>query len=372
MTSRNQTPLGPVPDPRAPRAFKIDDPNLSADDEDVFASDLPPGEPPSKSPTGSGRTLTAGDVQRGIRWGALFFSAMGALASLAFGLWFARFVSVALERKDWVGWTAFGLLGLMALSALVLLLRELWGFRALARLAKLRKTVKQADLSHSQSLSALRQVEVRLARFIGDAMPSGEGMSSLLLQVPPLAEMVAEADRAAEIAGLGAQANALDSYARSVVAAQKPQLNWNFSGSKAVGAGSSTALTAGISVNVPILTPGSDASVLSARKRAEAARLQREEALESRKYRMAEVHEQAESAFDRAKRTAEVVRDSDRLRNFTLQQWQQLGRRSLFDVMSTEGEHYQLRVAYVNALHDGEQATALLRSLGLGIAVWLE
>lgn len=144
MTSRNQTPLGPAPDPRAPRAFKIDDPNLSADDEDVFASDLPPGEPPSKSPTGSGRTLTAGDVQRGIRWGALFFSAMGTLASLALGLWFARFVSVALERQDWVGWTAFGLLGLMALSALVLLLRELWGFRALARLAKLRKTVKQA------------------------------------------------------------------------------------------------------------------------------------------------------------------------------------------------------------------------------------
>ena len=49
-----------------------------------------------------------------------------------------------------------------------------------------------------------------------------------------------------------------------------------------------------------------------------------------------------------------------------------MGRRSLFDVMGAESEHYNLRVAYVNALHDGQQASALLRSLGLGIGVWLE
>ena len=67
-----------------------------------------------------------------------------------------------------------------------------------------------------------------------------------------------------------------------------------------------------------------------------------------------------------------MVRNSDRVRGFTLQQWQQLGRRSLFDVMSAESEHYNLRVAYVNALHDGQQASALLRSLGLGISAWLE
>jgi outer membrane protein TolC len=67
-----------------------------------------------------------------------------------------------------------------------------------------------------------------------------------------------------------------------------------------------------------------------------------------------------------------VLRDSDRVRNFTLQQWQQLGRRSLFDVMAAEGDHYGLRVAYVNALYDGEQANALLRSLGLGIGAWLQ
>ena len=52
--------------------------------------------------------------------------------------------------------------------------------------------------------------------------------------------------------------------------------------------------------------------------------------------------------------------------------WQQLGKRSLFDVMAAEGDHYNLRVAYVNALYDGEQANALLQSLGGGIYAWLQ
>ena len=43
----------------------------------------------------------------------------------------------------------------------------------------------------------------------------------------------------------------------------------------------------------------------------------------------------------------------------------------MFDVMSAEGEHYNLRVAHVNALHDGQQMNAVLLSLGRGVAEWL-
>lgn len=130
-------------EPRPPRAFRMDDPALDIEDDDDV------GETP-ESDTGrpvagaAERRLTAGDLKRGIRWGGLFISAMAALASLAAGLWFARFVSVALERQDWVGWTAFVLLAIMALAAAALILRELWGFRSLARLARLRKSVRIA------------------------------------------------------------------------------------------------------------------------------------------------------------------------------------------------------------------------------------
>ncbi len=128
--------------PRRPRAFKIDDPGIEIPVDDV-AEDTAVAEASRASPGGApARSLTSGDLKRGFRWGGIFLSAMGALAWLAAGLWFARFVSVALERNDWVGWTAFALLMAMALSALALLLRELWGFRRLARLARLRKDVR--------------------------------------------------------------------------------------------------------------------------------------------------------------------------------------------------------------------------------------
>ena len=50
---------------------------------------------------------------------------------------------------------------------------------------------------------------------------------------------------------------------------------------------------------------------------------------------------------------------------------QQLGRRSLFDVMAAEADHFNLRVAYVNALTDGQQLNANLLSLGRGVSEWL-
>ena len=110
----------------------------------------------------------------------------------------------------------------------------------------------------------------------------------------------------------------------------------------------------------------------AAAKRASAAGLQRAEALEARRFRVAEVYEQTTSSFDRARRVATVLRASEQVRNFTLQQWQQLGRRSLFDVMGAEGEHYNLRINYVNALHDGQQLNANLLSLGRGVTEWLQ
>jgi adhesin transport system outer membrane protein len=243
-----------------------------------------------------------------------------------------------------------------------------------SELVQAQKNLKQAEMARVQTVSLVRQTETRLRRFVGDGLPPTEGMSTVLATLAPLDDLLAQADRASDIASLGAQADAADSYTRAVEASQKPQLSWNFSGSKSTGSGPnrSSSLGAGVAFNIPLLDASTEHAVDAARKRADAARLQREDALEARRYRMAEVHEQALSSFDRAHRVVEVLRDSNLVRNFTLQQWQQLGRRSLFDVMSAESEHYNLRIAYVNALFDGEQANALLWSLGIGVAARLE
>ena len=40
--------------------------------------------------------------------------------------------------------------------------------------------------------------------------------------------------------------------------------------------------------------------------------------------------------------------------------------------MSAEADHYNLRVQYINALHDGGQLNAMLTSLGGGLTQWLQ
>lgn len=241
-----------------------------------------------------------------------------------------------------------------------------------------RKQVQQAELQQVQAQSQARLVEARLRRMAGDGLPSVDGMAALMMKVPELPVVLTAAEQSHEIAQLDANAMGMKAMAMAVEAGTRPQVSWNVSGSALVGGSSNTGsnhgatLSAGLAVSIPLLNPATDHTIQAARKRAEAARLQRADALESRRQRIVEVHEQATSAFDRLVRVGAVLKDSDRLRDFTLQQWQQLGRRSLFDVMSTEGDHYNLRVQYVNALHDGEQLNAMLFSLGTGLTAWLQ
>jgi outer membrane protein TolC len=253
-----------------------------------------------------------------------------------------------------------------------------------SELVQARKSQQQAELSQTQAQSQARQVDVRLRRLVGDGLPAVEGLGSVLLAVPELPQLVAEVEQSAEIGQVTAQAAAAAHYARAVEAGGKPQISWSFNGGGTSGVGTgaiaadssvgnsrTTSYGLGVAVNIPIYSPGLVPASSAARKRAEAAALQRADALESRRFRVAEVYEQTVSSFDRARRVGAVLRDSDQLREFTLQQWQQLGRRSLFDVMGTESEHYNLRVQYVNALHDGEQMNANLLSLGRGVLAWL-
>jgi len=241
-----------------------------------------------------------------------------------------------------------------------------------SELVQAKKTQQQAELSRDQVLSQKRLTEIRLKRFVGDDLPPTEGITSVMLDTPALPDLVTMASRASEIQALDSQASALDAYVRAVLDGQKPQLGVLVAATKSAGAGDSRSVSGGLTFNWQVFNAGNKYTSDAARKRAAAARLSREDALEARKSRMAEVHEQAEHAMDRARSVIEILHNSELVRNFTLQQWQQLGRRSLFDVMAAEGDHYNMRVQYVDALYDTQQSNALLWSLGLGLAVHLE
>lgn len=130
-------------DPRRPRAFspseaEIIEPATTTADDRTTSDDVSKATPPGL------QMPSLDDVGRGIRWGAILLSAMGALASVAFGVWFARFVSVAVAREDWIGWISFGLAVIILVALVALILREIIGFARLRRLGAIRLAANRA------------------------------------------------------------------------------------------------------------------------------------------------------------------------------------------------------------------------------------
>lgn len=242
-----------------------------------------------------------------------------------------------------------------------------------SELVQARKTQAQAELARDSALALSRQLEIRLRKYVGDQGGLGEGVSGPLAQIMDTGEIIRLIERSSELQLMRAQADGAGHLAASADAALRPQVTWSANATQgSLGGAPNSAVQAGVSIAYNLFNAGADKSAAAAAaRRAEAARRQYEESLNTRTARAFEVQELASSAFDRARRYVDVLKDSERVRVSTFQQWSQLGKRSLFDVMSAEGDHFALRVAYVNALYDGYQASAQLRSIGGGLLGWL-
>jgi putative membrane protein len=132
-------------EPRKPRVFDPGDPAIV--EEPAAGAETASKDTASAAPLAGGPTVrpTLADLgQRGLRWGMVLATALAGAALLGIGAWFARLVSAALVREDWVGWMTLALLLVAALAALMLALRELIGFSRLARLNRIRADVARA------------------------------------------------------------------------------------------------------------------------------------------------------------------------------------------------------------------------------------
>lgn len=129
---------------KGPKAFRPDDPNLVVDDLpsdirmaqplDDDALPVPRQEPPTP--------------RSGLRWGALFLSAIGGLVTLAAGVWLHDLVMGLLAREAWIGWLATGLVVLAGTAGIVIAIREAF---ALARLSRLGTLSSDATSALDQS-----------------------------------------------------------------------------------------------------------------------------------------------------------------------------------------------------------------------------
>jgi putative membrane protein len=152
-----------VSEPREPRVFDPGDPAIV--EEPVASAEADIGAEQAAAPAAaSDRSVrpTLADLgQRGLRWGTVLLSALAGAALLGIGAWFARLVSAALVREDWVGWTALALLLVAALAALMLALRELIGYSRLARLNRIRADIARAVADRNPKRE--RRAALRLA-----------------------------------------------------------------------------------------------------------------------------------------------------------------------------------------------------------------
>jgi putative membrane protein len=149
-----------APEARKPQVFAADDPALVTEPEAGarIIDDIGPAPPPDAP---LARPTLSDLGSRGLRWGLLLVSALAGAAFLGAAAWFARLVSAALVREDWVGWATLVLLALAALAAAMLLLRELLGFFRLARLNRLKADVAAAVRERDQKRE--RKAALRLA-----------------------------------------------------------------------------------------------------------------------------------------------------------------------------------------------------------------
>src|SRR5262245_14904871 len=102
--------------------------------------------------------------RRRSRLGAIFLAALGALLSLAIGLWIDRLIRDLFDRYDWLGWVAVAAAGIATVTLLVILIREL---AALSRLASVEKIRRRAlDAIARDDSKAARAVVADLTAFV--------------------------------------------------------------------------------------------------------------------------------------------------------------------------------------------------------------
>ena len=122
---------------RKPRSFRLDDPKVVLAGSGEEEVSRPRGgivvtpEPDFEEAPPTGPDIAP--VRRS-PWGVLFWSALGGLASLAFGLSVTRLVDELFAYAQWLGWLGAALAGLALLALLVVAVREVAGLWRLARI----------------------------------------------------------------------------------------------------------------------------------------------------------------------------------------------------------------------------------------------
>lgn len=158
--------------PRAPTAFRLDDPSLKVD-----RAEEPTIEEAELDALASREALAEPPPRRGWRIGRLFLAAAGVLVTLAVGIAVSELVNALFARAAWLGWTGLVVAALAGIALLALVIREVAGLWRLAHVTRLRSEAEEAAARDDRE--AARHVARQVIALYARRPESAQGRSNL-------------------------------------------------------------------------------------------------------------------------------------------------------------------------------------------------
>jgi adhesin transport system outer membrane protein len=203
-----------------------------------------------------------------------------------------------------------------------------------------------------------RDSEIVLYRLLGETQVALPDNTAWNLKPGSLDALLAQVERHPTLGQAREQAEASLEEAKALKASNLPKLNWVISKSTARDDyGQEEAWQTGVNVSWGVFRGGSSAAAEQAAvQRAYAQRELAENQLDDLQQRVRAADQDARSMLQRADLYRNLTKESDRIRLDFFDQWYHLGKRTLLDVLTSESDYYNNRVAEVTNRFDGYSA----------------
>lgn len=223
-----------------------------------------------------------------------------------------------------------------------------------------RAQLLQAQTNRDASAAQARQLEIKLQILLGDNyhvdLPDGGIWPIKPVDVDAL---LAQFQDHPAIRQARATADAADLSASAQRASKLPRLDWVVSKTAFHNAQPGLEQPWGTSLQVswPLFSGGSDSAAYSAAlARADASRQQVDVLKRNYEYQVRDTAQAATDAFARANEYGDLSNETLKVRKAMFEQWYQLGKRSLLDVLTSETDHYNDMVGEVSNRFDAYEA----------------
>ncbi|MCU6172078.1 TolC family protein [Enterobacter bugandensis] len=221
-------------------------------------------------------------------------------------------------------------------------------------LTQARGKLLQAQSSLEAAITKAKDQEIILQRHTGKADWDVPLRWRWDLQPGDLNELLSRIHTNPAIIQAKAEIQSALSEAKALDATKMPKVNWVVS--KNLGDdvnGNRQAFETGIQLSWGIFRGGSTtAAVKAATMKAESARQNMGDQLNELEQRIRAGDHDAKSLLDRAALYRSLSSESDKIRNDFFQQWYHLGKRTLLDVLSAEGDFYNHRTGEITSRFD--------------------